>query len=440
MSSYREAHKEDTGLTLGPVNRLGRSIEDYNLFFKKIAHSNKSLNAFSEIFEASAIEEVRRSFEGPSRDLLLSGMLIATKDNIDTVPAVCTAGLSIHKNYRPDQDATVVSAIRKAGAIIVGVTRTHAGAYGVTTPLVQNPLFPDRITGGSSGGSAAAVAAELCDVAIGTDTGGSIRIPAACCGVYGFKPTSGVVSLNGVRPLTKSYDHVGPIARSITNLSFLMYVLAPQLKSASIKDKQKICVGIPRKQIDEASSTILTALDHFASLLETKGVATKIIDFPSIDNIVDLHLTLSLKEAADIYKYLTISELATLPAIAQNSIEIGLSVSKDDYERAAYSKVEITKNINCLFQDVNYLLLPTLPIEPPLREEQDSESRDVSVNTLNSLIRFTSPFNQTGHPVLAFPWAAVQCSHPPVSLQLVGPQYCDHMLLEHAQQFLNESI
>ena len=180
-------------------------------FYERIHRQDPGLHAYSELLESSALASAglkdRQVLNGADAGPLF-GLAAAIKDNIDTVPAAARAGLSFLAQSRPSADSTVVELLRQSGAVILGVTETDAGAFGVTTPKVTNPKYPDRFAGGSSGGSAAAVAASLCDFAIGTDTGGSVRLPAACCGIYGFKPTADTVSLKGVRRLTNYYDHI----------------------------------------------------------------------------------------------------------------------------------------------------------------------------------------------------------------------------------------
>ncbi len=230
---------------------------------RRMVDLNPRINAYSQILQNTARREARQS----PPDAPLAGVTVAIKDNIDTVPAVCNAGLDHNATHLPAEDAEVVAQLRGAGAIVPGVTRTDSGAFGVTTPRVINPLGPGLIAGGSSGGSAAAVAADLCDVALGTDTGGSIRIPAACCGVFGFKPTLGSVSLRGIRPLAESCDHVGPLAGSIAPIVAVMRVLAPGFDSQPCAIPQPVSIGIPRSAIREASSDVLSVLDDFTRAL-----------------------------------------------------------------------------------------------------------------------------------------------------------------------------
>src|SRR5438874_2344626 len=209
-------------------------VELTKLYLSRIERLNPKLNAFITVTSETALAEAQTA----ERELLrakrrgpLHGIPVALKDNIWTKRVRTTMGSAILRDFLPLEDATVVRKLRRAGAIVLGKTNLHEFAYGVTSGNphygpVRNPWNTDRIPGGSSGGSAAAVAAGLCAVAIGTDTGGSIRIPSALCGVVGLKPTFGRVSVHGVFPLAASFDHVGPIARSALDAALVLECIA----------------------------------------------------------------------------------------------------------------------------------------------------------------------------------------------------------------------
>ena len=209
-------------------------VELTKLYLLRIERLNPKLNAFITVTSETALAEAQTA----ERELLrgkrrgpLHGIPVAVKDNIWTKRVRTTMGSAILRDFLPLEDATVVRKLRRTGAIVLGKTNLHEFAYGVTSENshygpVRNPWNTDRIPGGSSGGSAAAVAAGLCAVAIGTDTGGSIRIPSALCGVVGLKPTFGRVSLHGVFPLAASFDHVGLIARSALDAALVLECIA----------------------------------------------------------------------------------------------------------------------------------------------------------------------------------------------------------------------
>ncbi|MCY4285722.1 MAG: amidase [Thiotrichales bacterium] len=401
---------------------------------RRIAERNPQVNAFSQVLTETARDEARRLGRGPAGGAAPAVLTVAVKDNIDTVPAICDAGLARNAGYRPTRDAEVVARLRRAGMVIVGVTRTDSGAFGVTTPPVANSVLPDRIAGGSSGGSAAAVAAGLCDAAIGTDTGGSVRIPAACCGVFGFKPTRGAVSLEGVRPLTRSCDHVGALASSVRPLSSIMRVIAPQFDRLPAGDREPVAIGIPRPSILDAAPEILADLRTFEEAMAQRLTSTD-VPFPAFDELTAMHIALSMREAAEIHGGLSDDDLASLPEVARESILIGRAVSRREHEDALRCRRDLTQQIEHLFEGVDFLLLPTLPVLPPLRGDRQVRIGSVDTDILHALIRYTAPFNQTGHPALAFPWRSGG-GRLPVSLQLVAPRNADRRLLSFATAHL----
>ncbi|MDE0342394.1 MAG: amidase [Deltaproteobacteria bacterium] len=407
-----------------------RNGERCERLIRRVIDLNPRVNAYSQILADTARLEARES----PPDAPLAGVTVAIKDNIDTIPAVCNAGLDYNGNHQPVEDAEVVARLRGAGAIVLGVTRTDSGAFGVTTPQVINPLDPGLIAGGSSGGSAAAVAADLCDVALGTDTGGSIRIPAACCGVFGLKPTRGSVSLRGIRPLAGSCDHVGPLASSIVPLATVMRVLAPGFESRTCAISRPLSIGIPRSAILEAAADVLSALDHFTQSVK-ESVVFKDVPFPDFDDLLAVHMTLSLGEASGIFEDLRDDDLASMPEVARLGIMAGRAVSDRDVGRAQHHRALNLQLIDRLFDRVDFLLLPTLPVLPPPRDTRRVRIGSVDRNILHALIRYTSPFNQTGHPVLAFPWPSNGTARHG-SLQLVAPRGMDCLLLEVGQQLI----
>ena len=218
-----------------------------------IDRANPTLHAFTDVLSAQALAEAEAADANPASPL--HGVNIAVKDNIDTAGALCSAGLPFLAERRATKDAVVVAALRAAGAVILGMTATDSGAFGVVTPAVTNPNHPSLIAGGSSGGSAAAVAAGLCDAALGTDTGGSVRIPAACCGVYGFKPTYGVISVAGIRPLTERFDHVGILARTIAEIHKITTALVPHLPAAQSGTAPRAATSAPLRDTRPCAAT-----------------------------------------------------------------------------------------------------------------------------------------------------------------------------------------
>lgn len=402
-------------------------------FFEQIHQRNPNLNAYSELLEPSALDAAvlkDRLISNDGDPGPLVGLFAAVKDNMDTVPAVARAGLPFLADNRPETDSTVVKLLREAGAIVLGVTETDAGAFGITTPHVTNPVHPERYTGGSSGGSAAAVAAHLCDFAIGTDTGGSIRIPAACCGIFGFKPTVNTVSLQGVRPLTKSFDHVGPLACSIDMIESVMKVLSNTTAEKALG--KSTIIGIPWSSLHGCDAAVTEALEDFAIHQKTVGLTVKDVPFPVIDDFLDVHIRLSLREAADLYRDLSEEHLQLLPAIAAESLEMGNTIDPAEIPELQQRRSALIAEVNEALAIVDYLVLPALPILPPKLSISTVSLGGKETDLMSAMIRFTAIFNQTGHPALAFPWIR-RDKDIPIGLQLAGPKFSDFRLLEFAR-------
>jgi Asp-tRNA(Asn)/Glu-tRNA(Gln) amidotransferase A subunit family amidase len=403
---------------------------------RTIAASNSDIRALTYVLaEPARLEASRIDDRLAQGDELapLAGVPLVIKNNIDTVPAICSAGLPFLSSYRPSADAEVVRRLRAAGAVIVGVGATDSGAFGVTCSEVVNPKFPERIAGGSSGGSAAATAAGFCFASLGTDTGGSIRIPAACCGVVGFKPTRGSLPLDGVRPLAASFDHVGPLARSVADVRVIMSVIDRQFLAGTIdRARGQPRIGVPRSYFADASDDVLAVVEDALERCRHVGYDHVDVDIPTPDEIVPAHLVLSLSEAASAYRHAPNAPIDDYPPIARESIAAGLSYTAPQIEAARRRQKHFIARLDKIFAHVGALLLPTLPVLAPERHKSNVNVGPARVEILHALIRYTAGFDQSGNPALALPWVADKTGIVG-SLQLVGPVGADLALLDMAQ-------
>jgi aspartyl-tRNA(Asn)/glutamyl-tRNA(Gln) amidotransferase subunit A len=405
-------------------------------FLEAVAQHNPSLGILTDTIAASALAEadaVDRQFEADTPVGRLGGIPIIVKDNIDTVPAICAAGLPSLSDYRPGADADVVRRLRSEGAVIIGVAATDSGAFGVVSPTVTNPRYPDRIAGGSSGGSAAAVAAGFCIAAIGTDTGGSIRIPAACCGVAGLKPTFGLVPLGGVRPLSISADHIGPLTRRVGDLRSIMELFVPARSAGTVHADRQKRIGIPHRYFADAAEEIKAAVADAARCCVALGYRVEDVTFPHPDEIIPAHLILSLTEAARFHLDQTDIGLTDYPDTARDSILLGQSYRSHEYISAIDQRRDFVARINAALGEADVLLMPTLPVVAPKTGTTDLLIGGQRLNILRSMIRYTAAFDQSGHPALALPWP-VPSGGGMASIQLVGPHGSDQALLAVAEQ------
>jgi Asp-tRNA(Asn)/Glu-tRNA(Gln) amidotransferase A subunit family amidase len=381
--------------------------------------------------EAARVDQRVRGGGAPGA---LAGVPIVVKDNIDTVPAVCSAGLAPLAKYRPLDDAPVVARLRHQGAVIIGVAATDSGAFGVVTPQVVNPSHPDRIAGGSSGGCAAAVASAFCKAAIGTDTGGSIRIPAACCEVAGFKPSFGRVPTDGVLPLSRSADHVGPLAATVGDLRAVMAAIDPRHdETHGALRGRRPSIGFAKSFYADAAEEVRDAASAAMERCEALGWEVRVVDAPGPDEIVPCHLILSLAEAASVYLDGNLA-IDALPPVARAGVRQGSAYRAYEYVRARARRRSVVERIERVFEAVDFVMLPTVPISAPKRALVDAVAHSGESDLLKTLIRYTAAFNQTGHPAVSLPLPVPDLG-PASSLQVVGPMHSDARLLRWAEAF-----
>ena len=344
-----------------------------------------------------------------------AGIPLAVKDLLDTAGLTTTYGSAIFADHVPATSAACVLRLETAGYANVGKTNLHEFAYGITSEnphfgTVPNPAAPGRIAGGSSGGSAAALAAGLADAALGTDSGGSIRIPAACCGVVGFKPTYDLVPTDGCFPLAPSFDHVGPMARTVADCAALLEALAPDFRREPFEDLEQVTVGVA--WLDGAEPLVAArvgeAAAHFPRRRDVEWPRAR-IDALFMREVADVHREL-YAEHAELYG----EELAT-------KIERCLAVSDAEAAAAAHAREEYRERCIDALDGFDLLLTPTLVCVAPPTGVGDLALR-------GTLIRHTLPFNALGWPALALPCGPAEETLP-ASVQLVGRPGADALVL-----------
>jgi len=411
--------------------------------------------------DAERLERELRTglYRGP-----LHGIPIGVKDIVSVKGVRTTAGSKVLADYVSQEDATVVEQLHKNGAIIIGKTNTHEFAYGTYTPPTRNPWDHERVPGGSSGGSAVAVATGMSLGAIGTDTGGSIRIPAACCGVTGLKPTYGRVSCHGVIPLSWSLDHVGPLARSAEDCAVIFDAIAgydprdpnsvssPSSRpTASLIDGpegrdtlslQGLVLGVPQEAFFAPLDPEVRAAWR-AALLVMREEGAEVVDVELPLATIELYRTIQRPEASlahmqkgwlnehrDDYTSMTLQRLLEgqrLPAV--------------DYLHALHQRRIFSNNMRSVLQQVNALVLPTLPIPAILMEQANQEiSIDgIRENATTALLRLNLPFNLAGLPAISFP-CGFTTNGLPIGLQVAGRSFEESTVLRiaHAYQQLTD--
>jgi aspartyl-tRNA(Asn)/glutamyl-tRNA(Gln) amidotransferase subunit A len=418
---------------------------------QRIEKLNPVLNAFITVTADSALAEAQKAEEEIGRGEWrgpLHGVPIALKDLIDTAGVRTTSGSALHQSRIPSEDAEVVRRLRQAGAVIVGKNNLHEFAYGGSSLIshfgyVHNPWDQERITGGSSGGSAAAVVAGMAFGAIGTDTAGSIREPAALCGCVGLKATNGRVSSRGVIPLSASLDHVGPFARSVADVAMVLQALAgfdpadltsaeapiADYVSATGQQTKSLRVGVPRDYFfDDLHPEVASAVEHALS-----GIRDMVADVKNVRLEVPTDRTL---QAAESYAYHAAC-VAKSPDLYQpetlRRIRTGEKVSALEYIDRRRELDAARRNIRAIFSDVDVLVTPTMPMPAPLIAELTASPDALRPAELR-LLRNTRPFNVWGLPAISLPCGFTQ-NGLPIGLQIAGPHWREDLVLSLAYAY-----
>jgi aspartyl-tRNA(Asn)/glutamyl-tRNA(Gln) amidotransferase subunit A len=396
---------------------------------ERITRFNPALNAFIAVCAERALEEAatadRELAAGRCRGLL-HGMPIATKDIIDVAGLPTTAASRVRAGHHARRDAVAVARLRAAGAVIVGKTNLHEFALGTTNEdsafgPARNPYDPTRSPGGSSGGSAAAVAAGLCVAAVGTDTGGSIRIPAAACGIVGLKPAFDEIACKGVVPLSRSLDHVGPLARSVRDAAALYEIMrsgdggvapAPAPQPA----RYRVLGGYFLERLD---TDVRERFARTLAQLRNAGAAIDEIELPHAGEIQAIYLHIGLAEAAAYHASALQRRPGDYTPPVRLRLEMGRSILAEDYVRADRGRHVLRGEVDRALETCDALLLPTLAIPAPAIGASAVAVGDATESVRSITLRLTQLFNLTGHPALSLPMGATP-SGLPCGLQMVA--------------------
>jgi aspartyl-tRNA(Asn)/glutamyl-tRNA(Gln) amidotransferase subunit A len=404
------------------------------MYLERISAENRRIGAVTQTLVSS--NPVAGEVDGTGKPVRrpLTGLCVLVKNMIDVAGGNCSGGLAYLRDRVATADAEVVTNLRTAGATILGITASDLGGFGIRTLAVTHPIDSTRIVGGSSGGSAAAVAAGFSPVTLGTDSGGSVRIPAACCGVVGFKPTWDVLSLKGVLPFSPSLDHVGILSESISDIALVMSALSAdgRLLSSDI-GLAGTRIGVDQAYFLEAQPVVVEAMQTVQTTLSASGVSMMPVSLPSPDTVARVFDPIVTYEAARTHATRLDYTGDFQQAVVSTTLTAGRLVSSHAYETACRQRLGLQHQIDDLLETVDYLLLPTLPCLPPRKTDDHLKLGSKSYPIDAYLRRYTCLFNASRHPVLSIP-VLEDSPGVGVSVQLVGRRYQDGRLLEFGKK------
>ncbi len=417
---------------------------------ERIEKLNPTLNAFITVINPPSTTSEQPKVKGVTASLVnsLRGIPIAVKDLFDTAEIRTTAGSKFFADHVPTTDAFAIGKLKQAGARIIGKTNTHEIALGVTGDnphfgTARNPWDSTRIPGGSSSGSAIAVATGMALGALGTDTGGSIRIPASLCGVVGFKPTYGRVSLRGVFPLSWNLDHAGPITTSVKDAALMMLVISSYdpFDPASIKmlpgdylghltddmEGRKIAFAVG-EYIESADADVLNAVREAANVFERMKCKIKEINMDVLRDAAMANKITTQADGAAVHRDRLRDHPDWFGEDVRRRLTDGANTTSTEYALARRTQAEIRKRFEAFFETYDFLILPTTPIPAPTIHGNDA------VEQAARLTRFTSPFNLAGLPALSLPCGFTP-SGLPIGLQIVSRAWADAKTLNAGYAF-----
>jgi aspartyl-tRNA(Asn)/glutamyl-tRNA(Gln) amidotransferase subunit A len=429
------------------------ALEITNTCLRRIEELQPRLNAFIRVMA----DQARRDAEAADRELAagrdrgpLHGVPIAIKDLIDIKGVPTTAASRVREGHVAVADAPVITRLRNAGAVLIGKTNLDEFAFGTTSENsafgpVRHPLDPSRSPGGSSGGSAVAVATGMALAALGTDTGGSIRIPAAACGTSGLKPTLGEISTDGVVPLSRTLDHVGPFARTVADARLVYRALAGDCEDPRGADThgsglvrpamsaKDLRLGIPRGYfMDLLDADVRVRFDEAVAALRAAGARIDEVVIPHASSTPAVYVHIHSSEGATYHARTLDTHADRYTPVVRRRLEVGRYVLAQDYVRAMEGRDVLRREVDTALAGFDALLLPTLPIPAPPAGAESVIVNGAEEPVRALMLRLTQLFNVTGHPAISIPCGAASQGLP-CGLQLAGHRNQTEALLSVAR-------
>ncbi len=433
------------------------AVELMRRYLERIEH-HAELNAFITVdpdYALAQAERADRALAAGDQHHPLTGVPVAVKDNIPTAGLRTTAGSRILDAWVPDADAPVVERLRSCGAVVIGKTNLHEFAYGGTSENehfgpVRNPWDPDRVAGGSSGGSAAAVAAGLTAAAVGTDTAGSVRIPASHCGIVGFKPTGGRVDTAGLIPLGWSLDHVGAITRTVWDAELLQNAMKGTPRSpapSSVPGASEpprvegLRVGVPRGYaFDGVDPGIAEVVGSALAVLTSLGVTVEEVDVPELELSTAAMYVIIAREASAYHSRWWPERAEDYGADVRGKLEAAMQLADDDYAQARRVRAQIAGALAAALDEVDAIVTPTTPLTPQRvgQREVSFGGRQRPATGGGVFTRLTAPFNLSGGPAISVP-CGLTPGGMPAGLQVASAPGRDELVVRLAAAYEHES-
>ena len=444
---------------LSGLMRAGRvsPVEVVEACLARIEATEPTLNSFITLLPDAARAAARRAEQEIARGNWrgpLHGIPVGLKDLFNTAGVRTTSGTRIYDTYVPDADCTVAVRLGQAGAILLGKLNMHPLAYGPTGENadyghMHNPWDPERVTGGSSGGSGSAAAAGQCHITMGSDTGGSVRIPAALCGIVGLKPTYGRVSRAGLTPLSWCLDHPGPLTRCVEDAALAMNAIAgldpldpatadvpaPDYTAGLTGDIRGLRIGVVREYFDDELDAGVGALTEQAiAALGELGAEIVEVSLPLYEYAQPISNAILMSEAAAAHRDALLNQGDRLYPPVRERLEEGLFISAAEYLRAQQARQVFCAQVNDLLRDVDLLAGPTEPTTAPALLERRVEVNGQSRPVVPMLTKYTRVYNITGSPAISVP-CGFAADGLPVGLHLAGRNFDEATVLRAAYAY-----
>lgn len=416
------------------------AVEVTEALLDRLARAQPRLHTMISITPEPALAAARAIDAARARGtrLSLDGMPVVVKDNVDVAGVATTVGSRLFGDREAADDAEVTRRLAAAGAVILGKANMHELAFGATSanevfgPVV-NPLAPDRIPGGSSGGSGAAVAADLCVAAIGTDTGGSVRLPASLCGVSGLRPTFGAVPNSGVQPVSVSLDTVGPLARSVDDVGLVLAAIAghdpgdPTSSDRTLDlvrpvEVAGLRVGVVELLVERSDAAVAACVRDVVDVLRGVGAFVSTVELPGWEAAAEACGQLIRAEALALYRDALAESPDLLEEGTRRRLALAEELSDDDVAALGAARAGWAAAMGAALDDVDLLLMPTVPVEAPLARGADT------VETTAEVVPYTFLAAFAHLPALSLPCGATPAGAP-VGAQLVGAPWQEGLLL-----------